>query len=36
LDALIAATHAPVQLAKSFATIDQISGGRMIAGIAAG
>ena len=34
--ALIAATHTPVQLAKSFATIDQISGGRMIAGIAAG
>jgi probable F420-dependent oxidoreductase len=34
--ALVAATHAPVQLAKSFATIDQISGGRMIAGLAAG
>jgi probable F420-dependent oxidoreductase len=34
--ALIAALHAPVQLAKSLATIDQISGGRMIAGIAAG
>jgi probable F420-dependent oxidoreductase len=34
--ALVAAYHAPVQLAKSFATIDQISGGRMIAGLAAG
>jgi probable F420-dependent oxidoreductase len=34
--ALVAALHAPVQLAKSFATIDQISGGRMIAGLAAG
>jgi probable F420-dependent oxidoreductase len=34
--ALVAATRAPAQLAKSFATIDQISGGRMIAGIAAG
>jgi probable F420-dependent oxidoreductase len=34
--AVIAASHAPVQLAKSFATIDQLSGGRMIAGLAAG
>jgi probable F420-dependent oxidoreductase len=34
--ALVAASHAPVQLAKSFATIDQLSGGRMIAGLAAG
>ncbi|HEY4277656.1 MAG TPA: TIGR03619 family F420-dependent LLM class oxidoreductase [Conexibacter sp.] len=34
--ALVAATHAPVHLAKSFATIDQISGGRMLAGITAG
>ena len=31
---LIAAQHTPVQLAKALATIDQISGGRMIAGMA--
>ncbi|WP_344052538.1 TIGR03619 family F420-dependent LLM class oxidoreductase [Planotetraspora silvatica] len=33
---LIAALHTPVQLAKQLATIDQISGGRMIAGISTG
>jgi len=33
---LIAAQHTPVQLAKALATIDQISGGRMIAGIGTG
>ncbi|MEV4812984.1 TIGR03619 family F420-dependent LLM class oxidoreductase [Micromonospora avicenniae] len=33
---LIAALHAPVQLAKTLATIDQISGGRMVAGLGAG
>ncbi|MEU1621156.1 TIGR03619 family F420-dependent LLM class oxidoreductase [Streptomyces sp. NPDC005722] len=33
---LIAPLHAPVQLAKALATIDQISGGRMIAGMGAG
>ncbi|WP_433508431.1 LLM class flavin-dependent oxidoreductase [Pseudonocardia halophobica] len=32
----IAALHAPVQLAKTLATIDQISGGRMIAGMSTG
>ncbi|SDM83827.1 probable F420-dependent oxidoreductase, Rv2161c family [Nonomuraea jiangxiensis] len=33
---LIAALHTPVQLAKQLATIDQISGGRMIAGMGTG
>ncbi|WP_203887765.1 TIGR03619 family F420-dependent LLM class oxidoreductase [Planotetraspora kaengkrachanensis] len=33
---LIAALHTPVQLAKALATIDQISGGRMIAGLGTG
>ncbi|AKS36434.1 TIGR03619 family F420-dependent LLM class oxidoreductase [Mycolicibacterium goodii] len=33
---LVAALHTPVQLAKALATIDQISGGRMIAGLGAG
>jgi probable F420-dependent oxidoreductase len=33
---LVAALHTPVQLAKELATIDQISGGRMIAGIGTG
>ena len=33
---LIAAQHTPVQLAKALATIDQISGGRMIAGMGTG
>ncbi|WP_204076991.1 TIGR03619 family F420-dependent LLM class oxidoreductase [Planotetraspora phitsanulokensis] len=33
---LIAALHTPVQLAKALATIDQISGGRMIAGMGTG
>ncbi|MGY4650643.1 putative F420-dependent oxidoreductase [Mycobacterium sp. URHB0021] len=33
---LVAARHTPVQLAKALATIDQISGGRMIAGIGSG
>src|SRR6202008_641901 len=33
---LIAALHTPVQLAKSLATIDQISGGRVVAGIGLG
>jgi probable F420-dependent oxidoreductase len=33
---LIAALHTPVQLAKQLATIDQISGGRMIAGMSTG
>jgi probable F420-dependent oxidoreductase len=33
---LIASAHAPFQLAKSMATIDQISGGRLIAGLGAG
>ncbi|GAA5011849.1 TIGR03619 family F420-dependent LLM class oxidoreductase [Actinopolymorpha pittospori] len=33
---LIAALHTPVQLAKQLATIDQISGGRMIAGVSTG
>jgi probable F420-dependent oxidoreductase len=33
---LIAALHTPVQLAKSLATIDQISGGRMVAGMSTG
>ncbi len=33
---LIAALHTPVQLAKALATIDQISGGRMIAGMSTG
>ncbi|WP_326837731.1 TIGR03619 family F420-dependent LLM class oxidoreductase [Amycolatopsis rhabdoformis] len=33
---LIAALHTPVQLAKALATIDQISGGRVIAGMGAG
>jgi probable F420-dependent oxidoreductase len=33
---LVAALHTPVQLAKELATIDQISGGRMVAGLASG
>ena len=33
---LIAAQHIPVQLAKTLATMDQISGGRMIAGLGTG
>ncbi|WP_268812343.1 LLM class flavin-dependent oxidoreductase [Mycolicibacterium stellerae] len=33
---LIAAQHTPVQLAKALATIDQLSGGRVIAGMSAG
>ena len=33
---LIAALHTPVQLAKALATIDQISGGRMVAGMSTG
>jgi probable F420-dependent oxidoreductase len=33
---LVAPTHAPFQLAKSLATIDQLSGGRLIAGIGSG
>ncbi|KOX01407.1 MULTISPECIES: TIGR03619 family F420-dependent LLM class oxidoreductase [unclassified Streptomyces] len=33
---LIAALHAPVQLAKQLATIDQISGGRIVAGMSTG
>src|SRR4051812_41267894 len=33
---LIAALHTPLQLAKALATIDQISGGRMIAGMSTG
>jgi probable F420-dependent oxidoreductase len=33
---LVAAQHTPVQLAKALATIDQISGGRVIAGLGPG
>ena len=33
---LVAALHTPVQLAKTLATIDQISGGRIIAGMGIG
>lgn len=33
---LIAALHTPVQLAKALATIDQISGGRVVAGMGTG
>jgi len=33
---LVAALHTPVQLAKELATVDQISGGRVIAGLATG
>ena len=33
---LIAALHTPIQLAKALATIDQISGGRVIAGMGTG
>ncbi|WP_433294638.1 LLM class F420-dependent oxidoreductase [Pseudonocardia sp. CA-142604] len=33
---LVAPAHAPFQLAKSLATIDQISGGRLIAGLGSG
>ncbi|WP_204358270.1 TIGR03619 family F420-dependent LLM class oxidoreductase [Streptosporangium sp. 'caverna'] len=33
---LIAALHTPVQLAKQLATIDQISGGRVVAGMGVG
>ena len=33
---LVAAQHTPVQLAKALATIDQISGGRVIAGMGPG
>jgi alkanesulfonate monooxygenase SsuD/methylene tetrahydromethanopterin reductase-like flavin-dependent oxidoreductase (luciferase family) len=33
---LVAALHTPVQLAKALATVDQISGGRVIAGMSSG
>jgi probable F420-dependent oxidoreductase len=33
---LVASLHIPVQLAKSLATIDQLSGGRLVAGLGAG
>lgn len=33
---LIAALHTPVQLAKALATVDQISGGRLVAGMSTG
>jgi probable F420-dependent oxidoreductase len=33
---LVAALHTPVQLAKALATVDQISGGRMLAGMGTG
>jgi probable F420-dependent oxidoreductase len=33
---LVAALHTPVQLAKALATIDQISGGRVVAGLGTG
>ncbi|OBJ49058.1 TIGR03619 family F420-dependent LLM class oxidoreductase [Mycobacterium sp. 1423905.2] len=33
---LVAALHTPIQLAKALATIDQISGGRVVAGMATG
>ncbi|WP_028933801.1 LLM class F420-dependent oxidoreductase [Pseudonocardia spinosispora] len=33
---LVAPLHGPVQLAKALATVDQISGGRMIAGMSTG
>lgn len=33
---LVAALHTPIQLAKELATIDQISGGRVIAGLGTG
>ncbi|MEZ0384343.1 LLM class flavin-dependent oxidoreductase [Mycobacterium sp. pW045] len=33
---LIAALHTPVQLAKALATVDQISGGRVVAGVGSG
>jgi len=33
---LIAAQHTPVQLAKALATVDQISGGRVVAGLGTG
>lgn len=33
---LVAALHTPIQLAKALATIDQISGGRIVAGLATG
>ena len=33
---LVAALHTPVQLAKALATVDQISGGRMIVGMSTG
>jgi probable F420-dependent oxidoreductase len=33
---LVAALHTPIQLTKSFATIDQISGGRVVAGVGSG
>jgi probable F420-dependent oxidoreductase len=33
---LVAALHTPVQLAKALATVDQISGGRMVAGMSSG
>src|SRR5262245_48544453 len=33
---LVAALHTPIQLAKELATIDQISGGRVIAGMGSG
>ncbi len=33
---LVAALHTPVQLAKALATVDQISGGRLVAGMGTG
>ena len=33
---LVAGLHTPIQLAKALATVDQISGGRMIAGLGTG
>ncbi|QNI06206.1 TIGR03619 family F420-dependent LLM class oxidoreductase [Mycobacterium kubicae] len=33
---LVAALHTPIQLAKALATIDQISGGRVVAGLGTG
>jgi probable F420-dependent oxidoreductase len=33
---LVAALHTPIQLAKTLATVDQISGGRVIAGMSGG
>ena len=36
ISVLVAALHTPIQLAKALATIDQISGGRVIAGMGTG